>query len=63
MKALIELAIQRFGEDLGMYLLWEETCYPMDEAIATEQLQYLIAKADRGEKITLDGWRGWVAPK
>jgi len=53
---LITLARERFGKNLGEHLLWEETCFPFSEEIAMDQLKYLIAKADRGEDPTLDGW-------
>lgn len=56
--SLGKLAIDRFGEKLGNYLLWEQTCYPMSYVTALSQMQHLIAKADRGEKPTLVGWVG-----
>lgn len=54
---VVELAYQRFGPTLGEYILWEETCFPMSDDVAMEQLKFIIAKADRGEAPTLEGWQ------
>lgn len=50
------LLIDHFGKDLGGYLLWNETCYPMSDEVAYDQAMYLIAKHVRGEEPTLEGW-------
>jgi hypothetical protein len=54
---VVELAYKRFGPKLGEYILWEETCFPMSDDVAMEQLKFIIAKADRGEAPTLEGWQ------
>jgi len=54
---VVELAYKRFGPTLGGYILWEETCFPMSDEVAMEQLKFIIAKADRGEAPTLEGWQ------
>jgi hypothetical protein len=54
---VVELAYERFGAVLGEHILWEETCFPMDDDVAMDQLRYIVAKADRGEPPTLDGWQ------
>lgn len=40
---VVDLAISAYGEDLGMHLLWEETCFPFDDDVAMAQLQEIIA--------------------
>jgi hypothetical protein len=50
---VIKLAIARFGRELGMELLWEQTCFPFCDEIAMGQLLQLIAMADRGEEPVL----------
>lgn len=57
-ESIVSVAKKRFGDYLGMHLLWEETCFPLSDEIARNQLQYLIEKADRGEDPVLDGWVG-----
>ena len=57
------LAVKHFGEDFGMYLLWNETCFPFDDNIAMDQLQYLIGLDGKGETVVLDGWREWFLKK
>lgn len=53
---VVALARDRFGPELAEHLLWEETCFPLSPEVALAQVKYLIAKADRGEAPTLDGW-------
>jgi hypothetical protein len=53
---VVALAYDRFGPELAEYLLWEQTCFPLSAEVALAQMRYLIAKADRGESPTLDGW-------
>jgi len=35
---------EHFGENLGMVLLWNETCFPMDDRIALQQAEYLVSR-------------------
>jgi hypothetical protein len=37
-----KLLVYRFGEREGLYLLWNETCFPMDGATALAQARALI---------------------
>lgn len=53
---VVTLAKKHFGDDLGEYLLWNETCFPFCDVTAMNQLQYLIAKDKQGEDLVLDGW-------
>ncbi len=40
---VVDLAVSAYGEELGMNLLWEETCFPFDDNHAMAQLQEIIA--------------------
>lgn len=48
---VVKKAIENFGEELGNILLWNETCFPMDDDIAMEQLDQLIEKKRLGEPL------------
>lgn len=54
---VVELAHKRFGQELGEHILWEETCFPMSDDIAMNQLIYIITKVDCGDAPTLEGWQ------
>lgn len=54
---VVNLAKEHFGDDFGMHLLWNETCFPFDDNVAMDQLQYLIVLDGKGETVVLDGWR------
>lgn len=41
----------RFGRRMGEYLLWNETCFPMDGATALRQARQLIADHDATEAL------------
>lgn len=43
---VIDLLVGRFGDEVGTYLLWEFTCFPMSDRHAWEQARSLVA-ADR----------------
>ena len=43
---VVDLLIGHFGEKYGGYLLYNFTCFPMDDRVAYEQARALVA-ADR----------------
>ena len=43
LKNVKRRAINAFGYDEGMYLLWNETCYPMNAELASAQLDGVIS--------------------
>lgn len=40
--AVVDLLCETFGEQVGVYLLWEFTCFPNDDATAWEQAKELV---------------------
>ena len=43
----MNLLTATFGEERAKYLLWEETCFPMDGDTALEQAKGLVAAEEK----------------
>lgn len=41
---VIETLLSFYGEKLGEWLLWEKTCFPMDDSTALVQARLMIEK-------------------